>query len=531
MNLKNIIDEAFNAVEFAKGQERSDMKRKTGIGLAVLYGKMQDEIEAAKEKGATDKEIKQIEQKYQAKGLVLDYSKKNNGKDFTNAGTENVINLKNINISKNNLYKLLVRICELTGSQGNPSKLPEIKEILDKLKKQTEILIKYEERVSSKTYNPVGKKLKNDLEKIDINNLNWNEKSIPFTSDAANIKTGEFIKKDGKRTNDRYAEINAVDEKDAKAGKIDVSKIKSVNVTGKARPNAEVYEILLPYIQEFSRIKASKFNIPIEDLSSEKDTKKLIVKALSAAMLDDFLANKGKEAPVTGETEAEKEIREKDYKSRREIVKKIIDSNSDEDFEKNFSKFREMESIKDSNKGKNSITHVNNMAKKEEDKLAAKMGIEKNFEENSEGKSGVLKNLFNKKDKVELLKRKLDELKEDESIAVHAFGNISGVDMNNNVWAISEKVLTKPIPANSKKSAVDYMFSKEELSKMPYVKIEGQKYYIIVANKTSVLKRVCNDEEYSKIVKKYDRKQSDLKKQIGRIISGSTTIAESFFDY
>lgn len=508
MNLKNIIDEAFNAVEFAKGQERSDMKRKTGIELAVLYGKMQDEIEAAKEKGATDKEIKQIEQKYQAKGLVLDYSKKNNGKDFTNAGTENTINLKNINISKNNLYKLLVRICELTGSQGNPSKLPEIKEILDKLKKQTEILIKYEERVSSKTYKPVGKKLKNDLEEIDINNLNWDEKSIPFTSDATNIKTGEFIKKDGKRTNDRYAEINAVDEKDAKEGKIDVSKIKSVNVTGKARPNAEVYEILLPYIQEFSRIKASKYDI-----------------------FDDFLANKGKEAPVTGETEAEKEIREKDYKSRREIVKKIIDSNSDENFEKNFSKFREIESIKDSNKGKNSITHVNNMAKKEEDKLAAKMGIEKNFEENSEGKSGVLKNLFNKKDKVELLKRKLDELKEDESIAVHAFGNISGVDMNNNVWAVSEKVLTKPIPANSKKSAVDYMFSTEELSKMPYVKIEGQKYYIIVANKTSVLKRVCNDEEYSKIVKKYDRKQSDLKKQISRIISGSTTIAESFFDY
>lgn len=514
-SLSEIINEAFNAMDFVKQQtsSREQETKKTGYQLAELYGKMQDEIEEAKAKGASEKEIKAIELKYQGKGLVLDRGRQAtpSGKDFSKAGTDQVSTIKNIQTTKKNLYKLMVYMCELTGSQGSPAKIPTIKDTLDKLKKHTDTLIMYEAKVAAKTYKPVGKKLRKDLNSIDLNELDWEEKRVPFTSDATNVKTGQLKNKDGANF-EKYAEIEGVDEKDAKEGKVDVSKIKSVKVTGKARPNADIYELLQPYIHEFGRIAKQGQDI-----------------------YDDFLADKGKNAPSTkDETPEEKQARKSDYNNRRNLVQKIIDKpGSDEDFEKNYNNFRNSEKAKDATKGSNASQHANAMAKKAQDKLNKELGVEKEKVTNASGQSGEVPSLTKafKGDKKKIFNAKFEALVKKGKPELIMFNIGQGIiDTTNTVIIMAEKFLTDASATTTTSGAV---FSKEELKNNAYINYNGQKFYMFKSDAKSVYAKLCSAEENKGFAEKLDRKGGELKQKVKQIFANSSVMSEELgmFNY
>lgn len=570
--LIDVINEAFNALDFAKDHVKGQAPKKTGFQLAELYGKMQDEIEAAKERGASDKEIKAIELKYQGKGLVLDHKTPTpSGKDFSNAGTELVQRMKDINATKKNLFKLMVYMCELTGKLGGPSKISTIKDTLDKLKKHADTLITYESNVSSKIYKPVGKKLRKDLDSIDLNELDWEDVRVPFTSDATKIKTGDFknnnsdaaekyaeIENVGKSDKDVKFEIDAAErdvksilrrieslkhivknnpndeqfkkllkEKEEELQKtfekieklkninkfdpkdVDVTKIKSVSVTGRARPNADIYEILQPYIHEFGRIAKKG-----QDL------------------YDDFLADKGKSAPVSKkETSEEKQAREADYHNRRKLVKKIIDDGSDEEFEKNFNSFRNVEKAKDANKGSNFGQHANAMAKKNEDKLRKELGVEKEKVSNASGQSGDVLSLTKafKGDKKKIFNAKFEDLKKKDegSCVIYNIGQ-GVVDSTNALIIMAEKFLTDASATTTTSGAI---FSSDELKNSAYINYNGQKFYMFKTDRNSPYAKMCKDPENKGFAESLDRKGGELKQKVKQIFSSSSVETDGPFNY
>lgn len=534
-NLSEIINEVLD-FDTIKRAERPQ----TLGDIAKAQRDKENRLEKAKARGASEQELNRIKNSY---GFTLDDGKKTaDGKDFTKAGTDMVATIANINTTKRNLWKLMVYFCELTGANGGETKMAAIKKTLDDLKKYTDTLIMYEHRVSAKTVKAVGKELRAKLNRIDLNTLDWDEKTVPTTSDVTNVKTGKFIEKNGKRTNEKYAEIEGVDENDAKSGNIDVSKLQSTKVIGKARPNADIYEDLYPYIREFSKFN-HKISMQTLDqyrdrYDSAKDGSKEQLEIIRQVIgqgfiLDDLLSDKGKYAPAK-ETPEAKQARETDYKNRRELAKKVIDNSSDEDIDNNkgaYGAFRNSEKAKDANKGSNFGSHANAMAKKNEDKLRKELGVEKEKISNANGQSGDVPSLTKafKGDKKKIFNAKFEDLKKkgEGSCVIYNIGQ-GVVDTTNALIIMAEKFLTD---ASATTTTTGAIFSSDELKNNAFINYNGQKFYMFKTDRNSPYAKMCKDPENKGFAESLDRKGGELKQKVKQIFSSSSVETDGPFNY
>lgn len=535
MNLKDIINEAFDF--------NGNKKPTTFADIAKAQREKEAKLEKARANGASEKELEKIKKGY---GFTLVKDSGQSGKDFGNAGTNMVTTVANINTTKRNLFKLMVYFCELTGKNGGEAKMPAIKKTLEDLKKYSDTLAMYEEKVKLETLGKrIGKELRAKLNRIDLNTLDWDEVRVPAVSDAAKVKTSKtFIEKNGQRTNEKYAEIKSVDEKDAKSGNIDISKIKSAEAIGKARPNADIYEDLYPYISEFSR-----FNRTVKAEGLEKyvkayyDAKEGSVEQINVLKdiifngiaLDDLLSDKGKFAPEK-ETPEQKQAREADYKNRKKLAQQAIYNSSDEEIDNNkgaYGAFRTAEKMKDSNKGSNTSQHANAMAKKAQDKLNKELGVEKEKVTNASGQSGEVPSLAKafKGDKKKIFNAKFEALVKKGKPELVMFNVGQGIiDTTNTVIIMAEKFLTDASATTTTSGAV---FSKDELKNNAYINYNGQKFYMFKSDAKSVYAKLCSAEENKGFAEKLDRKGGELKQKVKQIFANSSVMSEELgmFNY
>ena len=350
MNLDELINEAgYSYLNSLIGSGNSG-KRSGGLDLFAYENARQERIEKQIEKAREEGN----------KAKVAELKKKLNSSDIgsgTNVdkdrGTDNVAILKNINKLKGKICFLMMDYANLTsgvglngdksltnavkivkskkdedGKQtlkvvGAPSKA-ELQKHYDMLKKAVEQLKNYEYGYEDEKGHLHGaprryfenkqersKVLLKALENIKPSEISFDPDTIetPFLTDMARVKTGPAIEKDGKKTGDRYAEINPL-KTDAN-GNItsQVWRTKMAKVIGKKRFNAFVYEELQPYIHEFQKYR--------KDWDSIKHPENISL---------DFVAKNVKEGLAKREKEA-KDIttsgKFSDYKKLRKREQKI----------------------------------------------------------------------------------------------------------------------------------------------------------------------------------------------------------------
>lgn len=252
MKLYNILDRVMNEANFSylngllskgtgsSGGKKFDLFAAENARQAAIERK----IEAAKKAGDT-KKVEELEKKLDSSDIGKDDAKEKN------RNSDNVQKIKQINELKGKIYFELVEFCNLLGGVGNdgdnPNKvgnavqvsrgkgtsgMPDKKIITTKynaLKSQIEQLIKYEhghEDANGKhvfgapnryfdSKQAAGKELLKALEKIDINDINFDKQEVPFTTDAAKAKTGALTGKTYKDENgdsvpEKYAKVNGV---------------------------------------------------------------------------------------------------------------------------------------------------------------------------------------------------------------------------------------------------------------------------------------------------------------------------------
>lgn len=292
MNLDEIINEAgYSYLNSMLGSG----KKNHGVDLFAYENSRQERLERQIEKAKKEGDASKVEE------LKKKLDKSDIGSESKvdkDRGTDNVAILQKINKLKGRICFLMMNYANLTSGVGlNGNSLTnavkvvkgkkdadgkqELKvvgapttEVLQKhydvLKKAVEQLREYEYGLEGKDGYSHGaprryfenrlnrsKVLLKALENIKPSEISFDPEDIevPITTDATDVKTGDYIEKNGKRTGEKYAEINPL--KTDRKGNItsQVWRTKMAKVIGKKRFNAFVYEELQPYIHEFQKYR------------------------------------------------------------------------------------------------------------------------------------------------------------------------------------------------------------------------------------------------------------------------------------
>lgn len=337
IKLGKILDDV---KELKKKLAKADLKEKALI---------KQEIKNKLSIGETE-ETKAMEKKLEATDLGANNIEKNRG-------TNNVETIKKIFNTKKKLYNLMMNYVNLVsgvGLEGDFEKKNATRIVKDAegnkkvvgvpsdatlnahyklLKDSAEQLAKYESKAPIRYFDEHQDRAKDLLKavsRVAPTELSFDPEdvSVPVKTNAHLVKTGSFIERDGKRTEEKYAEIEPV-ERDH-SGKIvtPISKQKGVVPIGVERFNAFVLEELHPFIDEFkiyNGIKAENFkDFILNNIStgSRGETFKIFKKK----MISDFLANDVKEGLKIRKKNMSKALKsdnEQDYEKARENERKI----------------------------------------------------------------------------------------------------------------------------------------------------------------------------------------------------------------
>ena len=293
MNLDELINEAgYSYLNTMLGGG----KKNGGIDLFAYenarQARIEKQIEKAKEEGDKAK-VAELKKKLKNSDIGSD-----SGNSEKTRGTDGVQILQNINKLKGRICFLMMNYVNLTSGVGlNSNSLTNAVKIVKgkkdengqqkikvvgapstaELQKHYDALKKAVEQLNEFEYGREGKDgylhgaprryfdnkqnrakvLLKALENIKPSEISFDPDTIetPFITDVSKVKTGPEIEKDGKRTGERYAEINALKTDIDGNIKSQVWRTKMAKIIGKKRFNAFVYEELQPYIHEFQKYR------------------------------------------------------------------------------------------------------------------------------------------------------------------------------------------------------------------------------------------------------------------------------------